>query len=159
MQASHFIIHIHPATRLRTSFPFLFHFCPSSVQLDASPYLAYIYGIVMILFLAIMMISAHVYAKKGVLPYTLKVSMIVFIFSFGYILHPMIFQILGQILGHMIMDTDIYPVSQRIVQIFIIIIGVSIYQILNRIIFPADLLFRRIRWQLSSIHLKWRSQL
>lgn len=116
-------------------FSVTFNFCPPSSALSASRYLAYIEFGIMGVFISGMIILAKIYKWRGALPQWTKVSIIFFNFSFGYVLHPMFAQIIGIIIGHVFYETDIAPLWTRLLQLFLLFLGLLSYQWLIRNIF------------------------
>lgn len=119
-----------------------YNFCPNSYVISISGILSYIYGIIFIFFLVALIALSYIYKEKAVLPISVNTIMVSFVFSFGYILHPMIMNIFGQVLGLVIMGKDEESLPIRIVHLFFIITGFGIDSWLMITVFPTNLLFR-----------------
>jgi hypothetical protein len=64
-----------------------------------------------------------------------------FIFSFGYVLHPMIMEVLGEVLGLIFIGKDEESVCIQIIHLIMIASGFGGYAWLTHSVFPTDPLF------------------
>ncbi|OHT03458.1 Adenylate and Guanylate cyclase catalytic domain containing protein [Tritrichomonas foetus] len=101
----------------------LFHLLPAKNRSEATIYMNFIYIFIHIVFFISLYFSSYIYRKKAKLPKYFAPIISVYVFTFGYLIHPIIFNINGEMIGQLINQKSMkFQISVEIVSLILVIL-------------------------------------